>query len=356
MAAGAETRFEDALGVIASDVDDDRDWTESEPGFRELIDEVRRLLRRGRKRWWIAAALTIVIVAGVVARQARNVRRYPARIMLGVTENATSEESPVHSSAELKNYVYYAVFTDSALMKIIEKNHYDDKMLAKQPRLVLEEFRETVEVDVAKNEFATARLTGETRSALVSVELWLPDPEQAIDITRQLGDLVIQRDEENQLERIRLERTLAVTGVSIVRNEIDRMERELAAANYEIEDASPMRRAELSVTIDNVTRAMLGAKTRLESALERRRKFDHVGADSNTSVALRWDRVDWGAAALRINERASLAQVGFGSLFILFPLLLLGVGAFNRRVYDDRDVARLGYDALGVVQTRRRHG
>lgn len=348
----AEATFADALGVVGVVDDGRRDWTESEPGFRELIDEVRRLARRGRKKWWIAVLLTLVLVGGIVARQARSERRYPAKVVLGVTENAGSEESPVHSSAELKNYVFYAVFTDSTLFKIIEKYHYNDRMMAKQPRVVLEDFRDAVEVDVAKNEFAAPRLPGETRSAIVSVELWLPDPQLAIDITRELGDLVIERDQENQHERIKLERGVAAQGVSIVENEIDRMSRELASANHEMEDASPARRAELTVTIDNLNRSLLTANTRLENAIKRRRRFDQIGATSDTSMALKWDRVDWGAAARKVNERISLIQVALGSLLVVLPLLLLGVGAFNRTVYDDRDVRWLGHTALGVVETR----
>lgn len=350
-----EATFADALGVVVVGDFGPRDWTEDEPGFRELIDEVRRLVRRGRKKAWIAVLMTLVLVGAIVARQTRSERRYPARVVLGVTENAGSEESPVHSSAELKNYVFYAVFTDSTLMKVIEKHHYNDRMLAKQPRVVLEDFRDAVEVDVAKNEFAAPRLPGETRSALVSVELWLPDPAQAIAITRELGDLVVQRDQENQHERIKLERGVAASGVSIVQNEIDRMSRELAAANVEMEDATPARRAELSVTVDNLNRSLLAANSRLDNALKRRRTFDEIGASGDTSVALKWDRVDWGVAAKKVNERMSLIQVAIGSLLVVFPLLLLGVGAFNRTVYDDRDVRWLGYTALGVVETRR-HG
>ncbi|MFO0617538.1 MAG: hypothetical protein U0414_33395 [Polyangiaceae bacterium] len=354
--AGRSGRFSEALGIVESRASGGQDWTESEPGFRELVDEIRRLVRRGRKKWWLAVLLTLLATGAIVARQARSQRRYPARVVLGVTENASSEESPVHSSVELKNYVFYAVFTDSALMKVIEKYHYDDKLLAKQPRLVLEDFRDTVEVDVAKNEFAAPRMPGETRSAIVSVELWLPDPEQAIQITRELGDLVIQRDEQNQHERLKLERNIASNGVAIVQNEIDRMERELASANQELEDADPNRRAELTVTIDNLTRSLLPARTRLDAALRKRRDLDEIGAAGERSMALKWDRVDWGVAALRVNERMSLAEVGIGSLLVMFPLLLLGVGAFNRRVYDDRDVEWLGHTALGVIQTRGKHG
>jgi hypothetical protein len=342
----------DALGKLRDFDEGESDWLDDEPGFRDMVDELRRLGRRGLKKAWIAIVLTLLIGGAIVAKQSRNVRRYPARVVLSVTENASSEESPVHTSAELKNYVFYAVFTDSALMKIIEKDHFDDRGLKKNPRLVLEDFRDAVEVDVAKNEFAAPRyMPGETRAALVSVELWLPDPEQAIQITRELGDLVVQRDEENQHERLKLERITASDAVSIVQNEIDRMQRELSAANVEMDDADPARHAQLTVRADDLVRSLLAAKGRLETALKRRRQLDDIGASSETSVALKWDRVDWGVAALKVNERVSLAEVAIGSLIVLFPLLLLGVGAFNRTIYDDRDVRWLGLTALGVIRT-----
>ena len=332
-----------------------RDWADDEPGFREVVDQTLRLVRRGRKRRFLVYLLTFVVLLGIVARQATNVRRYPAHVVLGVTENPRIEEGPVMTSNELKSYVFNAVFTDSSLLKVLAKNHFREDKLKSNPRLVLDSFREDVEVDVSKNEFAAPRTPGDTRSALVSIELWLPDPEQAISIVRDLGDLVVQRDVENSAERLKMERGIASGAFSMAQAEMDRLSRDRVQAIHDIETDDPVVRAKARIQIDNVDRALVGAKTRADDAQKARNKleFAEAASASKSSVALRWDRVDWGAAAIRVDERLAVSEVAIIGFFVLLPLMLLGVGAFNPTVYDDRDVRWLGVQALGIVHTRR---
>ncbi len=350
---GPRERKAFAAGWDDAPDDSVRDWSLDEPGFHEIVAELGRLYRRGMKRKWLAVALTFVTLVALVARQATNVRRYPAHVVLGVTENPRIEEGPVQTSNELKSYVLYAVFTDASLIKVFKKNHFQESKLESNPRLVLESFREDVDVDVTKNEFAVPRTPGETRSALVAIELWLPDPDQAISIVRDLGDLVVKRDEENNAERLRIERGLATDTLSLARTNLDRLWRERVAAAHEIETAGPLRAAELKVKLDDLDRALVGAKTRVDDAERERRKLDFAEAASEGSVSLRWDRVDWGNAALKVDERLAVSEVAIAGLLVLLPLMLLGVGAFNPTVYDDRDVRWLGYTALGVVRTTR---
>jgi len=160
----------------------------------------------------------------------------------------------------------------------------------------------------------------------------------------------VQRDQENQLERLRLERGVASHTIGVAQTDLDRIHREIARDSVALDGADPRRASELRVQIDNDNRSLLTATTRLNDAMKQRRALDTAGATMGQSVALRWDRVDWGAAALRVDERASVVEVTFGGLFVLFPLVLLGVGAWNRTVYDDRDVRWLGLSALGVVR------
>jgi hypothetical protein len=330
-----------------------RDWSDEEPGFLEVIDEARRLVRRGLRRKKLVALLTFLFLAALVARQSTNVRRYPARVVLGVTENPHIEEGTVQTSTELKAYVLYAVFTDSALISVLKKNHYREATLDKNPRLVLDGFREDVDVDVSKNEFAAPRTPETTRSALVSIELWLADPEQAISIVRDLGSLVVARDEENNAARLKIQRGSATDTLSLAQTDMDRLSRTRLQAAKEIETAGPMRTAELKVTLDNTDLALVGAKTRLDDAEKARRKLDFAEAASEGSVSLRWDRVDWGTQAIKVDERFAVSEIAVMGFLVLLPLMLLGVGAFNPTVYDDRDVRWLGLTALGVVRTSR---
>ncbi len=342
------------FGAAWDDVDErdeTRDWLLDEPDLVEVVDVLMRLIRRGQKRRWLAFAITFVLLTGLVARQATNIRRYPAKVVLGVTENPRIEEGTVQTSNELKSYVTYAVFTDTAILAVLKKNHFREAAIEKTPRIVLESFREDCEVDVSKNEFAAPRLPGDTRSALVSIELWLPNPEQAISIVRDLSDLVVARDEQNNAERVKIERALATETFSLAGTNLDRLWRERLKAAHEIETADVFRTAELKVKLDNLDRALVGAKARVDDAERARRKLDFAAAASQGSVALRWDHVDRGSAAIKVDERFAISEVAVIGFLVLLPLMLLGVGAFNPTVYDDRDVRWLGLTALGVVKT-----
>ena len=75
-------------------------------------------------------------------------------------------------------------------------------------------------------------------------------------------------------------------------------------------------------------------------------------ADSQ-SLELRYDKAEWGAPQRRENRIWLLVRTALFSFFGLLPIVALTVGAFNPRVYDERDVSRLGLRALGSVRVRK---
>ena len=62
---------------------------------------------------------------------------------------------------------------------------------------------------------------------------------------------------------------------------------------------------------------------------------------------------DWGAAEAVVNKKLAVARFGIMVLFLSFPFVAMGVGGFDRRVYDSSDVKRLGLVPLGIVRAPR---
>jgi hypothetical protein len=277
---------------------------------------------------------------------------YPARIVLSATEGRQVNDAPAHTSAKLQDYIYWAVFTDSRLLEVMKRHDINQSMVAKNPQVAVEGFRDELDVDVYKNEFVQDRIEGAPRSARIAISIRMTDPDKALLVVRELGDLVIQRDADNRKERYTIERKLASNIVTGAETELQRAQRGLYQASSDLEIASPQEAAQLRVEYEGFLKSIDGAQGRLVEADIARKRLDRASALDSQSLALTFDRVDWGVAARKVNEEAAFF-INLGVMFFgLLPLVALGVGAMDPRVYDERDVRRAGLVPLGVVRTR----
>jgi hypothetical protein len=329
-----------------------RSWSALEPGFAEFVGEASRLFRRARHRRWSVLGITLLLVGLLAVRQMRRDRSYPASVVLSATEGRDDEAGVAHASAKLQDYIYYAVFTDSALLEIMREHGYRPDLIDVNPRLALDNFRDDLDVDVYKNEFLQPRMGGVPRSARFAIEFRAPDPDQAIAIARALGDRVIARDAENRKERLSVELGLASEILGYARADVDRTERELAQAVLELEEAVGREAAVLRVRVQKLDAALTGARARLDQAQATHKQLRNASAADAHSLTLRYERVDWGAPKLKVDERLAMLRVLLVAFLGVLPLVAMGVGAFDPCLYEPGDVRRLGLRPLGVVRTQ----
>ncbi|HTJ83373.1 MAG TPA: hypothetical protein VL400_16755 [Polyangiaceae bacterium] len=329
-------------------------WEDREPDLRGVVDEVRRLFRRAKRRKLLVLALTLLAVALVGVREARKQRTYPARVILSATEGDEAVNGAAHTNAKLSDYLWYAVFTDRQLVVMAKKHGFRPDLQAKNERMLIDAFRDDLDVDVYKNEFREPRYPGgPPRSARIAVSMRMPDPNDALAITRDLGDLVIQRDAANRKERYDVEQKLANEVARLAEDDVARQQRDLASARAQLEIVDPRARGPIYVEIADLERQVVRAQTELKNAQEAKRKLDLQKAADKESLTLKFDRVDWGAAPTPTAVWLLMVRTLLLSFLGLFPLVAMGVGAFDRRVYDDRDVGRAGLLPLGVVRRMR---
>jgi hypothetical protein len=327
-------------------------WEEREPDLRGVFDEIRRLFRRARQRKLLVLAITVGLVALIGVREARKQRTYPARVILTATEGERALDGAAHTNAKLADYIWYAVFTDRALLPLMQKYDFRPDLFAKKnDRLALDDFREDLDVDIFKNEFAQPRFAGgPPRSARISISMRMPDPEVALALTRDLAELVIKRDAENRRERIEVEQKLATNSASLADTDLQRLQRSLSQARVDLEVAPPEERGTLFVKIADLEGAVIRAQAELRDADMKKHALESEKRADKESLTLRFDFADLGAPERKVDRWLMLARTLGLAFFGLLPLVAMGVGAFDRRVYDERDVARAGLKAWGVVR------
>lgn len=328
-----------------------RRWEDREPDLFGVVDEVGRLFRRAKRRKVLVVVITLTLVALVGVREFQKQRLYPATVVLSATESETAEIGNQNTNGRLQDYVWYAVFTDKTLLALMEKHNYRPDLLKKNPRLALESFREDLSVEVYKNEFVRERYGGEApRSARIAVSIAVNDPDKALALARDLGDLVVERDAQIRRERYEMEQRVRADAVSFAEAELSRLQRDLERVTAIYPSASPARRNELRVEAAGLERAIVGVEARLKEARNAKRRLELESSSDKVSLALRYERVDWGAAKHKVDQTFVLVRAILLTLLGLFPVVAMGVGAFDRRIYDDRDVARMGFKALGLMR------
>lgn len=327
-------------------------WEDREPDLRGTVDEIARLLSRARRTLLLTLGVTLLVSAAITARTLNKTRYYESTIVLTATEGEHAEDAVAHTANKFQDHVYHACFTDSALTELMHRHGFRPDLQEKNPRFALEQFRDLIDVDVYKNEFVQPRWPmTPPRSARIAISMRYPDPEEALVIVRELGDLVVQKDADIRRDRYEAKLKVATDTVNLTKQEIERLEKEAEFARA-AEETIPERRGEFKVQADGAERGLIGALARLKEAEGDRNKLTLKKNADKESLELRYDRADWGVAERRENRVYLLIKTAVLSFFGLLPLLALAVGAFNPRVYDERDVSRLGLRALGTIKTR----
>ncbi len=329
-------------------------WEDDELDALGMIDEIKRLIDRAYRRKLLVLFIALCGAALLGVREHRRQRTYPATVVLSATEGEHAENGVAHQNANLTDYVFYAVFTDRALSELMEKHGHRPDLKDKNPRLRLDQFRDLIDISVYKNEFTVPRYAGSPpRAANIGIEFRYQDPDQALQIARELGDLVITRDAENRRERLESDLHTATESLSVANGEVNRMTRELAMARADF-DAAVGRLGTERVRLESAEKGLVEALTRQKQALDEKNRVESRKNADKQSLELRFDRVDWGAPKIAVLKPVAIAKVAIPTFFLLLPLAALAVGAFDRRVYDERDLPRLGLRSLGYVRRARR--
>jgi hypothetical protein len=326
-------------------------WIGDEPGGREWVGEVWRLLRRAGRRPLLTLAFALLATALLLALQLRRPPTFAARAELLMRENALATSRQRVSRADLRSFIENVAFTSARLQEVMDLHGLFVGEAKRSPVLALTEMRKSIEVEILQDYFAEYRLERTPlRSVRIAITFTGDDPDQAMLVARDLGRLVTRAEMGRHAERAMREARLADAAVAHLQTDIEQAQNQLAAleanlvaAPKNVAPADRMRVVFLRAALVQLERrrSEIGQqKSALDLAVAAEAKQAgtrvHLAGLEAANGGVRDDR-QWLRRKLTLAGAAGLA------------LSLLLVGAFNPRIYDRDDIRRAGALAVGTL-------
>ena len=329
-------------------------WFQSEEPTRlGLVFELRRMMLRFRVRPLPVILLAAVVTTGVAFKFARKPKLYEADVVLTLTEGDQFPGKTGIPFDQLRAYVTSVLMPEAKLLKLIEDRNLYRLRRTLGPQWAVDELRGQLEVEIWKNSFVyyDEEEYRSRKSAHIGLTVVDGDPDRALLLVRDLASIIIQTHEE---ERQKVASALSLK-VAMMRDELGKKLHDLtttlsvtqAALAAATKEGDGRLAAALYTELAGLARAEKDAEDQLSVIL----KSPEAVADQLTAAGLgirielveerRPDRPEQSWLALVI----TLTVIGTGALFGA----ALFLGAFDSRVHDTDDVARLNLPVLGHV-------
>jgi hypothetical protein len=307
-------------------------WTDEERGLSIGLRQAARLLELGLRRPFktlLASVCFTALTLGVVIllRPA-----YEPRYLLRVVENDRDPGTTPRPRRQLREYVLGAAFTSEPLFGIINKHGLYPGLMRKNPRAALESFREDIDVDVYRNYFVEQRTDKEPpRSARVAVRYKAKDPDLALAVTRDLGNLIVEHERKvrhDQAVRLADEAGRTLNGLS---RTLEERRRSVVQAQRAIAQGSEID-TERAVELVSLSGSLEPLELSVAEAQRRKASLDLGAAYEKGGAGMFFEVVDDGAlpesTRIRTRKYVGIAIIAFG---FGFPLVALAVGAFSSK-------------------------
>ena len=327
-------------------------WYESEESTRKvMLQEIRRIKRR--TRWSAVIALATVMTAAITYKLVTRKAHYEAEVVLALHEGALATKHTGIPVNELKDFVSSVLMPDAKLADLIQRRNLERLRFTLGMPWAIAELRERIHIEVWRNSFIyydPERPHGQA-SARISISITDEDPDDAFMLARDLAAIVTESARDHRLDYAgRIAGEVARMRDSLSQRlsalELERSEKLIAVAKAKRDGKQGVAQAyNLRLTqIDHQqrdTEKLLHEISTSQDALAD--QIAQAGLDLVLEVVdeRRPDRPEdrglWIAIAAVI--------VGIGSLCVS----ALFLGAFDSRVHDADDIARLGLPVLGHV-------
>jgi hypothetical protein len=303
-------------------------WLTKEVGVLGCLEQAVMLCRRGLSRPWLTLLVSAVLAAALTGYVIFRHHDYAPRFVLRVVEadrdrNVTAPQL----KRQLATYVREAVFVSEPLLKVMEKHGLYASLRRKNARAALESFKEDIDIEVYQNYFVEERRSGSApRSARLTVRFHADDPNLALAVTRDLGALIVQREQDMRREQAQVIASRAERAREVLVQAAQRRAAEIYEKRRELEqskEADPRTQVELV--------GLLGSLDALELqavAAERRAAAIQASAAlERGGIGMYFDVVDDGALPSRAAQlQGELLGTG-AAIFLSLPLIAMAVGA-----------------------------
>lgn len=327
-------------------------WYESEDSTRRaMIREMQRIRRRLRARPLPVVALAAVISTAIMYFVATHRAPVEAEIILALTEGelATKAHDAIPVD-DLREYVDGVLIPDSKLGELIEKRDLYPLRARLGLPYAIEQLRGQIDIAIWKNTF-TSYDENEGHSARIGITVADRDGDRAYDLARDIAAIVMDTAREHRQQvNARLAAEIGVRRDGLVARMAE-MSRETAAKQTALLRARARRD-------EGVAQALALELTEID---HEQKTADKDLADIAAGQDALADRI--AAAGLDttfaiVEEHRPERSEHRGFVLVMVAIVIavgsligsaLVIGAFDSRVHDGDDVARLGLPLLGSV-------
>ncbi|HEX7598495.1 MAG TPA: hypothetical protein VF518_09785 [Polyangia bacterium] len=329
-------------------------WVSDEPGGREWVGEVFRLVRRAGRRPLLTLAVALLASAILLGLQMRRPPMFSARAELLMRENALASARQKLSRDDLRSFVENVAFTSAHLGEIMDRHGLFVAETKRSPVLALAEMRKRIEVEILQDYFAEYRLERSAlRSVRIAVTFTADTPEQAMLVAGDLGRLVARAKLGQHAERAQHEARLAEAAVNQALAEVEQtrsqlvaLEASLAAAPVSAAPAAPADRVKAVFLRASLTQL----ERRLSELQQQQTAVDLAAASEEKQAGTRVHLAGLDAPGIGVRDDGKwLWRKASISVVAGLALALLLVGAFDPRLYDSDDIRRAGSLAMGTL-------
>ncbi|HTA90740.1 MAG TPA: hypothetical protein VK745_14215 [Polyangiaceae bacterium] len=304
-------------------------WLDEEIGVRSSLRQAGLLLRAGLRRRSLVLSFTVLLALVFGAAVAFAKHDYAPRFVLRVSETEREPTGSARLTGQLSEYVRQAIFTSEPLYELIRRHGLYPKLMQRNARAALDSFREDITVEAYQNYFVEDRLPKDLpRSARLAVSYHAKDPELALAVTRDLGELIVQRE-------LSVWRKQALDAANAADFERDSAERALLDRNEQIfSTQSKLQQTTkpdptLQVEFVGLVGSLGSLERRLLAAERRSDALDLSAAMAKHDHGLHFEVVD-DASVPSGKDQFELRLLLAGTSFIVgVPLLAMAIGAFD---------------------------
>jgi hypothetical protein len=299
-------------------------WLDEEPPATIALAQAGGLFLAGLQR-----RVTLLIVAAVYAAALAGAvvgtkYAYEPEYVLRVVEPDRRATGMPRPPRQLAEYVRKAVFTNQPLLDVVNRHGLYPSLARRDARAALESFREDIGVEVRDNSFVEERPVGAApRSARLIVSYRNADPQIAMSVTRELGELVAKQEQTARESQ-------AMRAMGVAKQEVDEARQALAARRSEV--------------------ASMRSEFDRDATVAPGRRIAFIGLlGSLPALELRVDEGERKEAELALG--AALEQRGIGMVFTVVndALLPTDTGAHRRRALTAVIAFVLGLPLLAMA-------
>ncbi len=328
------------------------DWEAHEATFAYARSEARRLVKRARRRIWLAIVVATLACGGYSALKILRPKPYEAQLTLRIVEADFDLTAAVRPPREYLNYVWSVFLASPRLRAVIEEHDLYPQKWERAPQLAIEAFRDDLDVVVWRNYFLEEHYGDdlEARSARVSIAWKDKDPTRVLEVVRALGQIIIEAQAEDRRQQFELAQGDLAQANVFASDRLLALQRQVARKRIELERARGERRTRLEVELLSLTEEEKLLGKRADEMGSARTRFEITAAWERERSGIRFELVDPGfvlppSGAGPIGTALIALGIFFGS-GLLAALLL---GSLEVRIDRADDVRRLGLDVVGAL-------